>query len=85
MISLFLRSLLVNEILMRLEASLHREAPDAQALEAAIEEIDSLCLSALGTSLDERSKWPKLNRDLARNLIHALETQIGRVDQHSAA
>jgi hypothetical protein len=85
LITPFLRSLLVNEILMRLEVLLQREAPDARALEAALEEIDNLCLSAIGTSLDEQSKWPKLNRDLARHLIHALESQIGRVNHHSVA
>lgn len=82
---LFLRLLLSNEIWMRLHVPLHRKAPDVPALEAAFKEIDSLCLSAVNTSLDERSKWPKLNRNLADNLIHALESQMGHVAHHSAA
>jgi hypothetical protein len=81
---LFLRSLLFNEILMSLQIPLQRSAPDAQAMESALNELDQLCWSAVDTSPAEYNNWSKLNRHLIRNLMHALEPQIGRV-RHSAA
>jgi hypothetical protein len=84
LIGLFLRFLLFSEICMTLHVPLRRNAPDVPALEAALKEIDSLCLSAVDT-LDTRTKWPKLNRALAGNLIDALESAPGHVRHHSAA
>jgi hypothetical protein len=84
LISFFLRSLLSNDISMRLQSPL-RKAPDAPALELALKEIDRLCSSAVDTALDERSEWLKLNRNLASNMIRALESQLGRVAHHYAA
>jgi hypothetical protein len=82
---LFLRFLVFNETLMSLQIPLQRSAPDNRALEGAIDELDRLCLSTVDTSLDESSEWPKLNRHLARDLKHALESQLGSVVRRSVA
>jgi hypothetical protein len=82
---LFLRSLVFNELSMSLEIPLQSRAPDIRALEGAFHELDRLCLAAVDTAFDEHSTWPKLNRRLARNLIHALDSQTGRVVRHSVA
>jgi hypothetical protein len=81
--ALFLRLLVFNKISMSLQ--LESRAPDIQALEGAFHELDRLCLCAVATSSGEHSTWSKMNRQLTRNLMHTLETQIDRVVGHSVA